>query len=296
MIFMNASTANFHVFPSNRTDHERSSGPYLGQASSHAVRTRKQADNDSPVAVEFWLSQFLDTPRPVFVAHDRLSSKQDLSDAQKAVQLRPHAWSTYEYALLSPSTRKAYKFEAYPSCARFFVVARPGAQRYLSNDAPTGKYRDHWHSTAELQGLLLPAWRALITKATSKEEIVAVFRIFGLVEIADRLRYLFELDAEEPEEPSIELESLRNMALFLMGKRQLQNPEIAASPNGLVLCEWQLPHHGILAIEFLPSDTIRFAAVSGSTDESGQRKRVNGTLPEDDALAALRTLLPKEMS
>ena len=293
---MNASTACFDTSARYRTDHEGGFGLDSGQALSHADRAWKTHINEYLVGVEPWRSQSFDTPTLDFVVLDYINSRQDLIDAPKAVQLQPGVWSAYEYALLSPPTRTADNLKADPEGARYFVVVGPRAQPYLSTDDPTRKYRDHWQSTAQLDLLPLPAWRTKISTATSKEEIVAVIRIFGLVEMADRLRYLFELEAEEPEEPSIELESLRNMALFLMGKRQLQNPEIAASPNGLVLCEWQLPHHGILAIEFLPADTIRFAAVSGSTDESGQRKRVNGTLPEDDALTALRTLLPKEMS
>ena len=138
----------------------------------------------------------------------------------------------------------------------------------------------------------LPAWQARVQTADTPEQIVAIFRLFGLRGIADRVLDLIAIENQDPEEPTMDVTSLRNMALFLMGERHIPNPQIAVCPSGLVLCEWELPHNGILAIEFLSSDLIRFAAISGSTEDGGVRKRVNGTLPKKDAMAALQSFLP----
>ena len=59
--------------------------------------------------------------------------------------------------------------------------------------------------------------------------------------------------------------------------------------------EWWFPTNGILAMEFLPSGLVRFAAISSPAQQGVDRLSLNGTLPKDEALAALRpftALLP----
>lgn len=144
-------------------------------------------------------------------------------------------------------------------------------------------------STATQMGVApRPAWQPQIDTASTHEEIVAMLRLFGLAVIADRLNYLRCLADEDPEEPSIEIESLRALAYFLMSERQLPDPQIGVTPNGLIQIEWSVRSSGILAMEFLPSGLIRFAAISGPAGFGDERFRVNGTLPKDKALAAIQ--------
>ena len=133
-----------------------------------------------------------------------------------------------------------------------------------------------------------PAWRPQLAAARTHEEIVAVLRLFDLHKIANRLGYLRQLGKNDPDEPSMSIESLRALALFLMSERQLPDPQIGVTPDGLAQIEWRFPTSGILAMEFLSSDLIRFAAISASAQSGIQRLRVNGTLPKDAALAAVR--------
>lgn len=127
-----------------------------------------------------------------------------------------------------------------------------------------------------------------IAIATEHEEIIARVRRLGLEEIADRLGYLHSLADDDPDEPRIEIESLRAMALFIMEERQLPDPQIGVNPDGLMQIEWRLPTHGLLAIEFLPSGLIRFAAISAPAQADAARLSVNGTLPKDATLNAVR--------
>ena len=90
----------------------------------------------------------------------------------------------------------------------------------------------------------------------------------------------------------MELESIRNMAKFLMNKGNLMDPVITVTPNALMLCEWRFTEGGTLALEFLPSDMIRFAGVFGASTEPQDRKRLNGTVPRDNVLQVLSSLLP----
>ena len=135
---------------------------------------------------------------------------------------------------------------------------------------------------------MLPAWQPQIESASTHEEIIAVLRSFGLDAIADRLNYLRQLVEDDPDEPSMSIESLRALALFLMSERQLPDPRIGVTPDGLAQIEWRLPTNGILAMEFLSSGLIRFAAISVPAQRGVERLSVNGTLPKDAALEAVR--------
>ena len=131
-------------------------------------------------------------------------------------------------------------------------------------------------------------WPTRIAAESTQEGIIAVLRLFGLEEVADRLGYLRGLADDDPDETAMEVESLRAMALFLMSERQLPDPQIGITPDGLMQTEWRTPPNGILAMEFLPSGLIRFAAVSAPAQPAVGRRSVNGTLRKDETLAAVR--------
>ena len=143
-----------------------------------------------------------------------------------------------------------------------------------------------WTTTTHRKALP-PAWRPLVVSASTRKEIVAVFRLFGLNDIAERLSYLRSLADDDPDETPMDVESLRAMALFLMSERQLPNPQIGITPDGLMQIEWRIPPSGIVAMEFRRSDMIRFAAISPSKEPGGDRRRINGTLRTHEALAAV---------
>ena len=85
------------------------------------------------------------------------------------------------------------------------------------------------------------------------------------------------------------IDSMKALVGFLTTERSLPDPEIGISPNGLAQIEWRIPPNGILAMEFLPTSLIRFAAISASTQQSDERSRVNGTLPKSGVLDAIRS-------
>ena len=132
------------------------------------------------------------------------------------------------------------------------------------------------------------SWSRQIAIATKHEEIIARVRRFGLDKVADRLGYLHSLADDDPDEPRIEIESLCAMALFLTGEHQLPDPQIGVNPDGLMQIEWNIPTNGMLAMEFLPSGLIRFAAISAPARAGVERECVSGTLPIDATLDAVR--------
>ena len=143
-------------------------------------------------------------------------------------------------------------------------------------------------TASQARPVFRPAWRPQITAANTHEEIIAVFRLFGLDAIADRLGYLHCLTDDDPDESPIELESLRAMAIFLMSERHLPDPQIGINPNGLMQIQWRVLSSGLLAIEFLSTEMVRFAGISEPARPGVERVSVNGTLPKDAALEAVQ--------
>ena len=100
---------------------------------------------------------------------------------------------------------------------------------------------------------------------------------------------------EDPSEPPMNADSLRDMVAFLLSERWLPHPQISVNPNGLVGAEWRLPGDsgdtdgfGVLALEFRCSGLIGFTAVSASSPTDGNRSRVSGAKPKAEMLQALR--------
>ena len=116
-------------------------------------------------------------------------------------------------------------------------------------------------------------------------------REFGLEESADSLGYLQCLADEDPDEVPIAIASLRHLTSFLMNERPLGQPEIGVSPDGVALAQWRVTGNGVLAMEFLGSGLIRFAATTGPDSQNCESLRVGGTLPKTKALKAIHALL-----
>ena len=126
-----------------------------------------------------------------------------------------------------------------------------------------------------------------IVTATRHDEVIAVLRPLGCRGIADRLDYLHAICGEDdPDEPPMALDSLRELALFFVRESQLSDPEIGISPDGLLQAEWRV-RGGILAMKFLPAGFIQFAAISRPAGDHPPL-RLHGTLPKDDALEAVQ--------
>ena len=126
-----------------------------------------------------------------------------------------------------------------------------------------------------------------IETASTHEDISVALRLEGFEAAAERLSQLGSLVAENPDEPHLEIESVRALASFLMSEKQLPEPRIGVTPDGLVQIEWRVPTKGILAMEFLISGLIRFAAISAPAQPGIDRLSVHGTLPKDATLQAV---------
>ena len=175
-----------------------------------------------------------------------------------------------------------------------FEKVRSGFYRYVGA-ATSG--RPH-HEPPRGQSPGEPAyepWRSELQRATTESAMVGILRSQARQTVADRIDYLHGLARDDPQEQPIALESMRRVVLFLLGHRDLPDPEVATSPNGFAQVEWILPDtsadqagNGLLAMEFMSSPLVRFAALSAPYRPGADRLTVHGTLPADEAFEAVR--------
>ena len=163
----------------------------------------------------------------------------------------------------------------------------------MYNSVHANYQKEQFPQSAMLPSTRRPTWRPQITNASTHEEVIAALRMFGLDSIADRLGYLRSLVHDDPDEPVIEIESLRAMALFIMSERQLPLPRIAVSPDGLIQIEWRPEDSGILAMKFLLDGKIQFAGIGEKAQEGVDRVRISGTLEKDDMMRALHLFVSR---
>ena len=135
--------------------------------------------------------------------------------------------------------------------------------------------------------------------ASQPEEVIAMLRRSGRPGVADRLGYLRQLEHEDEDldDLPLALDSLRQLARFLMDERWLPEPEIGVTPDGLTHAEWRFPENptdtagnGLLVMEFLCSGRVRFAAIANETESRQEVSRIYGTLSPVEMLRAVRPL------
>ena len=130
-----------------------------------------------------------------------------------------------------------------------------------------------------------------IAEAGTIDEIITVLAECGneLAAVASRLSELERFVAEDDDESPMRLDSARAMTIFLiLSQGQFGRPRIAVDPAGLLLVEYGVAESGILAVEFLSADFVRYAAVSAAATADGTRLRINGTVPASLALEMVR--------
>lgn len=141
----------------------------------------------------------------------------------------------------------------------------------------------------------IPDWRRSISDVRRADSIIAVLRSAGLESIARRLKHLGEITDTDGEGRPMETESLRTVAIFLMEnmvqRALMPKPQITVSYEGLLYLRWQLGQDGALGMQFLTSALIRFTATMYGRGADSQRRSVNGVLPSDDMLEAVRPFL-----
>ncbi len=125
------------------------------------------------------------------------------------------------------------------------------------------------------------------------DSIVGTLRCSGHSGVADRICYLREETEIDPSEPPINLQSLRQMATFLIDEAYPPRPRIELSPTGLIQIEWRDEENSIFAMNFLTDGQIQFAGIGKRADDGLPSDRVSGTGTRSDALRALGRIMPE---
>jgi hypothetical protein len=128
-----------------------------------------------------------------------------------------------------------------------------------------------------------------LRNATARENIFGILDQTGHKEIAERLRYLHDVTPDnDPEDPDMELDSLRELALFLIRDDvSLPLPEIGITADGTLQLEWYLSHASAL-MNFLPDGNIQFAGIS-TMENNDEEQSIHGT---GSKKFALKSILP----
>ena len=140
---------------------------------------------------------------------------------------------------------------------------------------------------SELRSAVVQCSQTVMERAGRSTVIDAVGRL-GMESSADRLRELEQIADDDPDEDRMNLESMSQLAAFIVGRR-LPEPDIGACPDGEAQAVWW-PPNGILSMDFGPGNTVTYASVLRST---GWRKH-GQTTPDRvlthvvPAVAALR--------
>lgn len=104
-----------------------------------------------------------------------------------------------------------------------------------------------------------------------------------------RLRELYDITSDDPDEPSMDLSALTSLVRFLCATG-VRDPDLAAS-DGRILAQWDDSEVGLLAFEFREDGNVEFALASGDGSVEPIRIRLRGG-PElaERCLGSVRTL------
>lgn len=139
------------------------------------------------------------------------------------------------------------------------------------------------HPRTETEAFTHPAsdnhsmWDTVAGRADA-EEIIKRVEGTGLGRIATRLLELHEICMHDPDESDIDLESLSTLASFLNEHgATLPEPRVSVSPYGSLVAEWKMESQnmsesGVVAIEFLRNDRVRFVAFGATKREKGTKR------------------------
>ena len=116
----------------------------------------------------------------------------------------------------------------------------------------------------------------------NKAEVICVLNEQKLVDIADRLKYLY--DVAEDDEEDIKLDSLRGFATFVIKNRDMHPPSITVTDDGLIQAVWKRRQQGTLVMDFQESGDIAFTLLYGRWDQGTKRRKLIGDLPPDQVI------------
>ena len=138
---------------------------------------------------------------------------------------------------------------------------------------------------------VLNDWESRIRELKTCSEIISVFWEMNMDKTAERLDFLNNLVHEDVNEPSMDLESLREMAIFIIDLK-LPKPLIGLTDDGLIEIQWHISPNGLLVMDFLPSKEIEYVAIYPESQDGGRRDRMRGTSSKENLSNKISIFFP----
>ena len=128
-----------------------------------------------------------------------------------------------------------------------------------------------------------------IAAVSAPQEVAAMLGRSGHDAVAYEITRLSSLAEEDPDEPKMDVQSLRELALFLVEDNWLPEPVVGVGHEGLLTAEWRIVPSGGFLMRFLPSGPIQYAGVVGVRGSDIGFQSVNGRASKPQALRMLRS-------
>ena len=166
---------------------------------------------------------------------------------------------------------------------------------FVGDETPDNELSQVWSNCMEA-----------IQNATSVEIIVSMLNPYAGYDVI--LSLLECIDRSPVSIKSIELESFRSAALFVLRERDLFEPDTTINSEGITeIGLWalhdresrsvsgddgrQISYHGILVMKFYTSGDIEYHTSPSLLDADGERLNVNGIASQDNIMDKIRPFL-----
>jgi hypothetical protein len=144
----------------------------------------------------------------------------------------------------------------------------------------------YWSSPLHHVSWLGPA--SEITSATNTDSVISALRRLGLESVAERIAELSRFHEIDPNEPELDVGSLKQMAAAVVQNPRLRAPQLTLSEEGFVHAEWKTIGNGTVAMTFRPEGRIEFAAISEPVQSGVEILRVGGLHHAEVAMNAVQ--------
>ena len=118
----------------------------------------------------------------------------------------------------------------------------------------------------------------------------AVFALgeLGLNQTAKRVAALIDIQRDSPDEPEVNLDSLKRLVRTMQSNPGWGEPLLAVRDDGSVHAEWPCCDDGRVAMAFLPNERVAYSALSAPADADKDVLNVGGYHHEKEALTTIR--------
>lgn len=161
-----------------------------------------------------------------------------------------------------------------------------------SPEQDTQAYRSFWDGSATItkpQSL-----QEKISNAKTEDDIVRITSQASKDYVETYISYLHKLMAEDGDDYSVHLESLKNFVMFLLDHSSILHSQIGVTPNSFVDVIWDAPDYTTtLVMEFLPVNQISYTVVKRSHDMTQKPQYVSGRVSSETIMEHIKPICPQ---